>query len=341
MSDQNPSDREERKREYNRNAQREFRRRRKEHLKNLEQLQREHSSEQSDEVERLRAENSQLRRENESLRTQVYGSSSSSGYAPAPMAPSRRQSARSYSTSPAPSTYETGIHSLSEQMMSAVSQPGQVLSQQSMHLAPAQLDELQVSPHSSPGEDVSTRYEPSLQQKISQSIEHDAMINMPSYSHRMVVMVPYDKAKAKNYLHELFRPMLSNPSILSTSMEHLASLASLEESLPTALKPTKTQMETPHHYLIDLIPSPSLRDRLINIGPEVAKGFVNEVMGGMITDTADFGQLVIWGEDMLNEASWEFSQDTLQRWGWLLGRGWVVRANFWRRQREAPPLPEW
>ncbi|EHK98836.1 hypothetical protein M7I_5345 [Glarea lozoyensis 74030] len=72
------ADKEERKREYNRLAQREFRRRRKEHLKNLEQAQKEQSTEQSEEIERLRYMNDELRRENEALRAQVYGSSSSS-----------------------------------------------------------------------------------------------------------------------------------------------------------------------------------------------------------------------------------------------------------------------
>ena len=52
-------------------------RRRKEHLKNLEQAQKEQSSEQSEEIERLRYQNDELRREVESLRTQLYGSSSS------------------------------------------------------------------------------------------------------------------------------------------------------------------------------------------------------------------------------------------------------------------------
>lgn len=51
-------------------------RRRKEHLKNLEQAQKEQSSEQSEEIERLRYQNDELRRENENLRAQLYGSAS-------------------------------------------------------------------------------------------------------------------------------------------------------------------------------------------------------------------------------------------------------------------------
>ena len=78
--------------QYNRLAQRDFRklsdafasssyltptgRRRKEHLKSLEDAQREQNSEQSVVIQRLRLENDDLRRENEALRSQIYGPSS-------------------------------------------------------------------------------------------------------------------------------------------------------------------------------------------------------------------------------------------------------------------------
>ncbi|QSZ29058.1 hypothetical protein DSL72_003568 [Monilinia vaccinii-corymbosi] len=91
------ADKEERKREYNRLAQREFRRRRKEHLKNLEQAQKEQSSEQSEEIERLRYQNEELRRENEALRTQLYGSAHGLLLQPAGQIPSDH---RQYSLSP-------------------------------------------------------------------------------------------------------------------------------------------------------------------------------------------------------------------------------------------------
>lgn len=78
-------------------------RRRKEHLKNLEQAQKEQSSEQSEEIERLRYENDELRRENEALRSQVYGPSGSSshGLLSAPVnVSSMTNDGRSYSLSP-------------------------------------------------------------------------------------------------------------------------------------------------------------------------------------------------------------------------------------------------
>jgi hypothetical protein len=75
-------------------------RRRKEHLKNLEQMQKEQSSEQSEEIERLRYQNDELKRENEALRAQIYGSSSTSSHLMPSTAPMGVSDNRQYSLSP-------------------------------------------------------------------------------------------------------------------------------------------------------------------------------------------------------------------------------------------------
>ena len=151
-------------------------------------------------------------------------------------------------------------------------------------------------------------------------------------------MARYDCSKARTELRERFRPLLVDPSITATSERHLSALRSLSENLPGPLKPTKIQLETPHYYGIDLIASPSLRDRLMTVTSDVAQSFVSEI--GVLANERD-DALVIWGDDPLNEMSWEFSQAVLERWGWMLGRDWVQRANFWRRQRGAALLPDW
>ena len=153
-------------------------------------------------------------------------------------------------------------------------------------------------------------------------------------------MTPYDRTKARADLRERFRPLLSDPAITSTPDRHLAALRSMSDSLPNPLKPTKTQLDTPHYYGIDLLASPALRDRLLTVTSDVAQSFINEI-GINGNERDDMGQLVIWGDDPLNEMSWEFSQSILERWGWMLGRDWVNRANFWRRTRGAALLPDW
>lgn len=138
----------------------------------------------------------------------------------------------------------------------------------------------------------------------------------------------------------MFRPLVADPSITASPDRHLAVLRSLRDALPEPLKPTKAQLETPHYYGIDFIPSPSLRERLLTVTSDVAQSFALEI-GVLRDDRDDTGELVIWGDDALNETAWEFSQVMLERWGWMLGREWVQRCNFWRRQRGAPQLPDW
>jgi len=155
-----------------------------------------------------------------------------------------------------------------------------------------------------------------------------------------MVMVPYDRNRAKNQIRELFHPLLSDPSVLANPERHLAVLASISDTLPSVLKPSKAQLETHHHYGIDLIASPALRDRLLSLTRDVAQSFISD-FGSIIGEAEDVGQIIIWGEDPLNEISWEVSQQLLERWGWLLGKEFIGRCNWWRRQRGAPPLPHW
>jgi len=159
-------------------------------------------------------------------------------------------------------------------------------------------------------------------------------------SQTSMVMAPYDRSKARAELLELFIPLHSDPTVITDSARHLSILRTLGATLPTNLKPIKSQLDTPHFYGIDMIASPLLRDRLMTVTTEVARNFIADL--GMIgNEREEVGQVVIWGEDPLNEMSWELSQPVIERWGWLLGSGWAQRANFWRRQRGAPLLPEW
>jgi len=156
-----------------------------------------------------------------------------------------------------------------------------------------------------------------------------------------MVMAPHDYSSARNHIMEIFQALLSDPSLAASPEKHLATLKAMSNSLPTSFKPTKVQLEKPHYYGIDLIASPSLRDKLIDVGNEVARSFLNE-FGSFATGEAEAtGELTVWGDDFDNEMAWEFSGAILERWGWLLGREWVIRSNFWRRQRGVELLPEW
>lgn len=153
-----------------------------------------------------------------------------------------------------------------------------------------------------------------------------------------VILKPYSSRDVRHCLDRMFAPMLEG-SVASNCQAHLGMLELLRPTLPAPLKPTALQLSTPHHHLVDLIPSPTLRNRLIMAGMPTAHYFLTETCP-VICDVEDIGQLLIWGDDWLNECAWEFSDVALQRWApWLLGPEWVVRANFWRRQRRLPSLP--
>ena len=154
----------------------------------------------------------------------------------------------------------------------------------------------------------------------------------------LVVVVPNNILEIRRTLHRLFAPLL-DMTVISNPQNHLATLAAMAPSLPSALKPTNLQLTTPHHAYIDMIPSPVLRDRLITLGPANSNTFMMQVCTP-ICEIEDTEQIIIWGEDWLNEFAWEFSAPVLERWGgWLLTPEWGQRANFWRRQRGAPILP--
>ena len=158
--------------------------------------------------------------------------------------------------------------------------------------------------------------------------------------HNLVVLVPNNIVEVRRSLHTLFAPIL-DIAVISNPQRHLATLAAMAPTLPPPLKPTALQLQTPHHAYIDMIPSASLRDRLIAVGPANSNTFMTQACT-IACEIEDTGQMTVWGEDSLNEFSWEFSPAVLERWGgWLLTREWGERANFWRRQRGAPVLPAW
>lgn len=258
--------------------------RRKEHLSKLEQAQREATTLQGEELERLRRENLALAQENESLRA-AYGSTASS---------------------PGPSVSSAEIRS----------SPSSYL------------------PYGHP----SAFLEAATASSAMNPPPDPTMIPTVPDPSSLVVVVPNNIREIRRSLHHLFAPIIDIP-VISDPQAHLAALTGLAPGLPHSLKPTPLQLTTPHHAYIDLLPSPTLRDRLIAIGPANCNTFLMEVCT-IACDIDDSGQMTIWGEDWLNEFSWEFSAAVLERWGgWLLTAEWGQRANFWRRQRGAPVLP--
>ncbi|KAI0036081.1 hypothetical protein K488DRAFT_41996 [Vararia minispora EC-137] len=99
--------------------------------------------------------------------------------------------------------------------------------------------------------------------------------------------------------------------------------------LPTSLRPTLVQRTVPHESVIDRIPHPELRDRLI-----LLRGQFN-----LVDCLHDFAMgVTIHGDDVLAHANWEVSESWLRKYCQLVDKATLAVTNKWRRERGAPEL---
>lgn len=121
-------------------------------------------------------------------------------------------------------------------------------------------------------------------------------------------------------------------------------MATPSEQLPIAWKPTASQLLVPHHPLLDFLPWPGVRDRVINIfsmpdamRPPNATGPLALV--NFAYDFEDNSEGVrIYGGDPYDANSWEVGQVLFERWWFIFDRDVIENSNRWRQLRGAPPL---
>ena len=132
-------------------------------------------------------------------------------------------------------------------------------------------------------------------------------------------------------------------SMTSTSPFNLG-LGPPSTELPPTWQPTPNQILVPHHPVVDLLPWPAVRDRIIDVmslGHDGPNGGSAGSLGlvDFIYDMEDGAEgLRIWGADPFDEANWEVGQVVFERWWFVFDRRVVERSNYWRRQRGAAPL---
>jgi hypothetical protein len=134
----------------------------------------------------------------------------------------------------------------------------------------------------------------------------------------------------------------SPPSLqsgLSTSVASPTSSVDLTE-LPPHLLPTRTQRLIPHHPIIDLLPWPSTRDKLIQVfhlpvslRPLTAQDPMGLVR--LVYDMEDEGGegVRISGYDPFEPSVWEIGQVVFERWWWAFEISVVERSNLARGNR--------
>ena len=114
--------------------------------------------------------------------------------------------------------------------------------------------------------------------------------------------------------------------------------------LPANLQPTLRQMTMPHHPVIDLLPWPAVRDRMIMVLSQPPENRPPGAASPMalvefVYDIEDSTEGVrISGGDPLLEQNWELGEKVFKSWWWMFDRDIVRRSNELRTMRGAPLL---
>ncbi|KAL4966243.1 uncharacterized protein BDV14DRAFT_199039 [Aspergillus stella-maris] len=133
---------------------------------------------------------------------------------------------------------------------------------------------------------------------------------------------------------------LTSSSLPSTSQETGPNTEPQYTSLPRHLRPTKSQLLLPHHPMLDILPWPSTRDKLIqifNFPPHLRPAAARDPMGllGFAYDMEDEGGegIRVANGDVFEPDGWEIGQLVFERWWWAFEGGVVERCDRARRGR--------
>ncbi|EXJ64778.1 hypothetical protein A1O7_01116 [Cladophialophora yegresii CBS 114405] len=114
--------------------------------------------------------------------------------------------------------------------------------------------------------------------------------------------------------------------------------------LPVNLRPSLLQLTVPHHPIIDLLPWPSTRDRMIKIlaqPPEFRPPSAASPMAllDFVYDVEDSAEGVrVSGDDPYSANNWEVGEKVFKSWWWVFDKDIIMRSNELRASRGAPLL---
>lgn len=114
--------------------------------------------------------------------------------------------------------------------------------------------------------------------------------------------------------------------------------------LPINLRPTSTQRHYPHHPVLDILPWPSVRDKLIlvfaqpiDLRPPNAR--TPTALLDLAYDMEDSSEGIrISGSDPFASDNWEVGEKMFRNWWWSMNSDVVARANVLRQERGARML---
>jgi hypothetical protein len=120
---------------------------------------------------------------------------------------------------------------------------------------------------------------------------------------------------------------ISNAVLLhiSCTSTHSRTFDVSQSLTPTSLEPTLLQKTVPHPPLVDIIPFPGVRNRLIRSLDVID-------LEKLSHDLVD-GAFRVWGNTTWDGTGWEVSEAFARRWWFLMDEQLINVTNFWRRQR--------
>lgn len=101
-------------------------------------------------------------------------------------------------------------------------------------------------------------------------------------------------------------------------------------SIPPSIAPTVQQQLVPHKPYIDMLPWPSVRDRILRSMTAINEAEFIQDMGSE--------ELKVWGRAPWDQMSWEVGPNFAHKWWFLMDEKIISITNFWRSQRGDEPV---
>ena len=116
------------------------------------------------------------------------------------------------------------------------------------------------------------------------------------------------------------------------------------DELPLNLRPTHAQRTLPHHPVLDVLPWPTARNKLIHVfsqTPDLRPPGARcpTALMDFVYDVEDSAEGVrIWGDDPCDWQNWEIGEKVFEKWWWAFDGEIIKNSNEWRIGRGAPIL---
>jgi hypothetical protein len=116
------------------------------------------------------------------------------------------------------------------------------------------------------------------------------------------------------------------------------------DHLPLNLRPTSAQLTLPHHPVLDILPWPTARNKLIHVfsqTPDLRPPGTRcpTALLDFVYDIEDSAEGVrIWGDDPCDWQNWEVGEKVFGKWWWAFDGDIIKNSNEWRINRGAPVL---